>query len=301
MVNINVSLYVSKLGNVLDLINRRVMRLLFTLGESMNLTSTLLIALGFLALANVAQAAVITTAEWESKPGAPWTYAKTDIDCTVPKSPAGGCALRITYPAGTYSTSFSAGRAEYGLGGDPTEIYVGAWMRYSNPFTFHPIGHKVNIFYLAGSNPGCRNTGAGYANDRLAGAAQICWGKGTTNYFQNVGSWNHHAHLNEWHWYEMRIKVNTPGGSDGIIQIWIDNTLYVNYSTVQLRNVGDTAGIRYMQHTGEWGGGGGTITQTGFWWIDHTVISTTRIGMPGGAGTSTDSVAPAAPVGITVR
>ena len=43
----------------------------------MKLTSTLLIALGFLTLANVAQAAVITTAEWESKPGAPWTYAGT--------------------------------------------------------------------------------------------------------------------------------------------------------------------------------------------------------------------------------
>ena len=66
-----------------------------------------------------------------------------------------------------------------------------------------------------------------------------------------------HAHLNEWHWYEMHVKVNTPGVSDGIIQVWIDGVLYVNYSTVPFRDVGDTAGFRYMQHTGEWGGGGG--------------------------------------------
>jgi hypothetical protein len=263
----------------------------------MKLTSTLLIALGFLTLANVAQAAVITTAEWESKPGAPWTYSGTVVDCAVPPSPSGGCALRFTYPAGSYSTSFSAGRAEYILGGDPTEVYVGAWMRYSNPFTFHPIGHKINIFYLGGSNPGCRNIAFGYNNSTLGGVPQICWGPGTKNYFQNVSSWNHKAHLNEWHWYEMRVKVNTPGVSNGILQVWIDNVLYLSYSNVPFRAVGDTAGFRYMQHTAEWGGGGGVISQTGYWWVDHTVISTTKIGMPGGVS-SGDSTPPAPPVGV---
>ncbi len=261
----------------------------------MKIISTLLIALGFLVLANVAQAAVITTVEWESKPGAPWSYTsgRPNIDCVVPPSPAGGCALRFEYPAGTYSTSFGGGRAEYSMGGDPTEVYVGAWMRYSNPFTFHPIGHKVNMFILPGPNPGCRNIAIGYSNATLAGVPQICWGPGTTNYFQNVSSWNQKAHLNEWHWYEMRVKVNTPGGSDGILQVWIDNVLYLSYSNVPFRAVGDTAGLRYMQHTAEWGGGGGVISQTGYWWVDHTVISTTKIGMPGG-----DSTPPAPPVGV---
>lgn len=267
----------------------------------MNLTSTVLITLGFLALANVAHSAVITTAEWESKPGAPWTYFGTVVDCAVPPSPSGGCALRFTYPAGSYSTSFSAGRAEYILGGDPTEVYVGAWMRYSNPFTFHPIGHKINIFYLSGSNPGCRNIAYTYNYDKLAGLPQICWGIGTKSYFQNVSSWNHKAHLNEWHWYEMRVKANTPGVSDGILQVWIDNVLYLSYSNVPFRAVGNTAGFRYMQHTGEWGGGGGVISQTGYWWVDHTVISTTRIGLPGSGSTTGDSTPPAPPSGITAR
>ena len=266
----------------------------------MKLVNTLVTALGLLAFVNVAQAAVITTVEWESKPGAPWSYgsAQTDIDCAMPPSPSGGCAFRITYPAGTYSTSFSAGRTEFSFGGNPLEVYLGAWMRYSDPFTFHPIGHKVNFFILTGPNPGCRNIATGYGYDKLGGAPQICWGIGTKSYSQNVRSWDHHAHLGEWHWYEMRVKVNTPGLADGIMQVWIDDLLYIDYSNVPFRDVGDNAGWGTIQHTGEWGGGGGTITQTGYWWIDHTVLSTGRIGMPRSGSASTDSVAPVAPAGF---
>jgi hypothetical protein len=261
----------------------------------MKLVNTVVTALGLLALANVAQAAVITTVEWESKPGAPWSYgsAPTDIDCAMPPSPSGGCALRITYPAGTYSTSFSAGRVAYAVGGQPTDLYLGAWMRYSNPFTFHPIGHKVNFFVLAGANPGCRNVSMGYVYTQSVMAPQICWGVGTKSYFQNVGTWNQNAHLNEWHWYEEHIRVNTPGIADGIMQVWIDGVLYIDYSNVPIRDVGDTAGFGSIQHTGEWGGGGGTITQTGYWWIDHTVISTTRIGHPVIGGDTTPPRSPA--------
>lgn len=261
----------------------------------MKLTSTLLIALGFLTLANVAQAEVFTTAEWESKPGAPWSYTsgRPNIDCVVPPSPAGGCALRFEYPAGTYSTSFGGGRAEYAISGQPTDLYIGAWMRYSSPFQFHPIGHKVNFFILAGGNTGCRNVAFGFSNGAYSATPQICWGGGTYINYANRSGWDETAHLNEWHWYEMRIKVNTPGGSDGIAEMWIDDVLHLQYFNLRFRDVGDTAGYGAMQHTAEYGGGGSVINQNQFWWVDHSVISTTRIGRPGGA--STDSVAPAAP------
>jgi hypothetical protein len=270
----------------------------------MKLVKTLMTALGLLALANVAQAEVITTVEWESKPGAPWSYALgtfgtgATIDCAMPASPSGGCALRMLYPAGNYTTSFGGGRAEYDLSGEPTDLYLGAWMRYSNPFTFHPIGHKVNFYYLAGPNPGCRNTGMGYASGRLGVAPQICWGPGTTNYSENVQTWNQAAHLGEWHWYEEHNKVNTPGVADGIMQVWIDDVLYLDYSNIPFRDVGDTRGFGPIQHTAEWGGGGGVIPQTGYWWIDHTVISTTRIGRPATGG---DTTPPGKPTNFIVQ
>jgi hypothetical protein len=267
----------------------------------MKLTSTLLIALGFLTLANVAQAEVITTVEWESKPGAPWSYTNgfPTIDCTVTPSPSGGCALKFTYTAGTYSTSFGGGRAEYAISGQPTDLYIGAWMRYSSPFQFHPVGQKVNFFILAGSNTGCRNVAFGINYTNYSATPQICWGTGTYSNYANKSSWDKTAHLNEWHWYEQRIRVNTPGGSDGIAQMWIDDVLQLEYFNLRLRDVGDTAGLGTMQHTAEYGGGGSVVNQNQYWWVDHTVISTTRIGRPGGA--STDSVAPAAPRGFNFQ
>jgi hypothetical protein len=171
-------------------------------------------------------------------------------------------------------------------------------MRYSSPFTFHPIGHKVNFYVLAGTNTGCRNVAMGYINGILGFAPQICWGIGTHNYYQNIATWGQNSHLTEWHWYEERIKVNTPGVADGIVQIWIDDVIYADYSNIPFRDVGDTRGFGAIQHTGEWGGGGGTIPTTGYWWIDHTVISTSRIGRPGG---TVDTTPPAQPTGLAVH
>ena len=53
-----------------------------------------------------------------------------------------------------------------------------------------------------------------------------------------------------------------------------------------------------MQHTAEYGGSGSTLTATQYWWVDHTVISTTRIGRPSVGG---DTTAPVAPASFIVR
>lgn len=249
------------------------------------------------------QAAVITTVEWESKPGAPWSYAAgqgqnisppqpgASIDCTVTPSPSGGCALKFVYPAGTYGTSFGGGRADYAIAGQPTDLYIGAWMRYSSPFQFHPIGQKVNFFNLVGVNA-CRNVAFGFSNGTYSATPQICWGGGTYNNYANRSGWDKNAHLNEWHWYEMHIKLNTPGGADGVAEMWIDDVLHLQYFNLRFRDVGDTAAFGAMQHSAEYGGGGSTINQTQFWWVDHTVISTTRIGRPGGSGADLTSPGP---------
>ena len=271
----------------------------------MKLANTLVTALGLLAFVNVAQAAVITTVEWESKPGAPWTYtpSRPNIDCTMPPSPSGGCALRFEYPAGTYSTSFGGGRAEYALSGQPLDIYLGAWMRYSPGFVFHPIGQKVNFFIMT-DRQNCSGTlslvniAIGYQYGNFAAGNQICWGNFAQGNYANLATWDETAHTGEWHWYEMHVKMNTPGGSDGTAELWIDGVLYMRHTNIQLREAGATNGFGALQHTAEYGGGGSTIASTQYWWVDHTVISTTRIGMPSGSGTTTDSVAPAAPVGF---
>ena len=99
----------------------------------------------------------------------------------------------------------------------------------------------------------------------------------------------------------MRVKLNTPGGADGIAEMWIDDVLHLQYFDVRLRDVGDSAGYGAMQHTAEYGGGGSVVNQNQYWWVDHTVLSTTRIGRPGGPIASTDSDAPTVPVGFKFK
>lgn len=255
-----------------------------------------------------AQAEPITTVEWETKPGAPWSYAGgvsgsgAAIDCTVPPSPSGGCALRFYYPAGTYPLSFGGGRAEYALPVGQMDLYIGAWMRYSNPFQFHTNGQKVNFFILAGSNTGCRNVSFGYIFSKWSATPQICWGPGTQNNYENLlRSWDEQAHLNEWFWVEQRMKLNTPGGFNGAADLWINDVPYLHYTNLPIRAPGDNALWGSMQHTAEYGGGGSTVSQNQYWWVDHTVISTTRIGRPGGPPPSTDTTPPLTPAGLNVQ
>ena len=255
--------------------------------------------------ATPAYAAVITTVEWESKPGAPWAYSGTVIDCTVTPSPSGGCALKFTYPAGTYPTSFSGGRAAYEPGNLGKDIYFGAWMRYSSPFQFHTNGQKMDMYYLAGTftgGPGCRNIGFGYYQNGFSATPQICWATSTYNQRENIGSWDEQAALNQWHWYEQHIKIPSSGGAyDGVAEMWVDDVLKLRYTNMHFPAPGDEAGLGVLQHTAEYGGGPSVINTTQYWWVDHTVISTTRIGTPGGASPPNDTTPPTPPTALTAQ
>ncbi len=270
----------------------------------MKLTRTLLIAFAFLALASVAQAVVIETVEWESKAGGPWSYTGPfpEIDCTMPVSPSGGCALKFTFPAGTYSTSFSGGRAERAMSGE-TDLYLGHWSRYSNPFTFNDIATKFDLMGMTtGLNPGSPpNFITVWRGGSALGANQIAWDGGTVNWSCNLTNFNVNDHLNEWVWVELHFKLNTPGGSDGIYDLWFNDIQCAHYTNIPLRDSSQNYGYALIQHTAEWGGGGGTIPTTGYWWVDHTVISTTRIGRPGSLSAVGDSTPPSPPVGLRIQ
>ena len=197
-------------------------------------------------------AAVLLTQEWNGPglPGGGWSFnAPPVIDCAVPASPSGGCALRMTYPAGTYSTSFGGGRGEYsGISGTPADLYMGMWHKYSSNFVPHPNGWKAEFFILSGANPGCRNVSLGYAGLNMGFTPQICWTP-NKNYFTNRNTWDFNAHRNEWHWYEKRIRLGTPGACDDLVQVWIDDVLYIDHANVCFRGPGDTAGFGSVQHT----------------------------------------------------
>ena len=263
----------------------------------------LAVAVVLLVIPSISYAAVITTVEWESKPGSPWSYSGTVVDCAVTPSPSGGCALQMTIAAGTYASSTGGGRSEYQLPVSQTDVYIGAWHRYSSNFVGHPNGWKMNFFTLTPGSGICRNVSFGRYGGTFSVVPQICWTDGSVAYRNdaNISAWDFNAHRNEWHWIETHTKVNTPGVANGIFEIWIDDVLHLQYLNGKFRDAGDNGLIGIIQQDDTYGGGGSTIVSTMYHWIDHTVVSTTRIGVPGGVQVPTDTTPPTAPSSLVAQ
>jgi hypothetical protein len=245
---------------------------------------------------------VLYLVEWESKPGAPWSYSAGSplVDCSVPPSPSGGCALKFVYQAGTYSTSFSGGNAAINLPTPLNELWIGHWNRYSSGFVFNNSGTKMDLISLAdkGQYNFRANMAVGWQHNTntppSVATNQIVWGPGSQNFTAN-----YYATTNTWVWVEEHFVINTPGQANGIYEFYVDDVLKGRFTNVPYRDSSVTRGWDRFFHTATWGGGGGTVPVTQYWWVDHSVISTTRIGRPGSA--SGTNVPPNPPVGVVVR
>ena len=254
----------------------------------------------FTLLTGSALAAVINQQEWSSMPGPPWgfTAGKPSIDSTA-NSPSGGGALRFTFEAGTYSTSTSGGTGTYVTTGH-TDLYVGHWMKWSSPFNWNPVGTKFDYLFMTDPNANGNRDNLLFmvqnGGNTLTFTQQLWAAPGTQNRSANVSS--QAFQLNRWYWFEFHVRLNTLGKPDGLLEAWVDDKLVMRHTDVTYRTYNSVWGN--FQHAAVWGGGGGTISQKQYFWVDHTVISTTRIGSPGGTSAG-DTTSPSVPAGITVR
>jgi hypothetical protein len=132
-------------------------------------------------------------------------------------------------------------------------------------------------------------------------ADQVLWGPQTQNHTCNVEPVSCPLVRDQWQWIEWRAKVNTPGVANGEFDLWINDVHKAHYTNMRLFDSTMTGtGWDSIIHTAEYGGGGSTLAAIQYWWVDHTVISTTRIGMPGGS-LPTDTTPPGVPTGLTVQ
>ena len=243
------------------------------------------------------------TNEWNTR-STSWAYSSGDrpsIDLSA-NSPSGGGALKFTYPAATYPTSTSGGRAEYGAlsGGNGTEYYFGHWIKWSPGFTWNAIGTKIDYIWTRDKSPALGGSQYAYIATRTS--------FGGSGLIVDVGIDTPHArHCNRtaptfatgrWYWFEMRVKMNTVGSRNGVIEIWVDDVQCMSYTDVRMVDINTTWG--YFLHSPEWGGGGGTIPATQHIWVDHSVISRSRIGRPGSVAPS-DTTPPAPPINVQAR
>ena len=134
------------------------------------------------------------------------------------------------------------------------------------------------------------------SGNTLTFTQQLGAAPGTQNRNANISSQT--FQLNRWYWFEFHVRLNTLGKPDGLLEAWVDDKLVMRHTDVTYRTYNSVWGN--FQHAAVWGGGGGTISQQQYFWVDHTVISTTRIGSPGGTSAG-DTTSPSVPTGITAR
>jgi len=84
-------------------------------------------------------------------------------------------------------------------------------------------------------------------------------------------------HVGEWYLVEQRVRLNTPGRSDGIMQLWIDEKLVVERTNINFRGWNIDAGITRIQlEVYANSPRGATVDASRY--ISHLVVSTEYIG-----------------------
>lgn len=148
---------------------------------------------------------------------------KTRVTSGYAGSPAiGGSAVMQTFQAGDTDGGMDPQRLEYhGLSGLSAELFMGCEAEWASdyPFSTAPGGGKQYIIWFTGGGrylinfDGSTSFWTIYENSTLVYTST---GTMTRGSFRTM---------------EMRIVQDTGGGSDGILQLWIDNTLALNVTT----------------------------------------------------------------------
>jgi hypothetical protein len=207
-----------------------------------------------------------------------------------PTAPLGSHVLQMKFPDG-----FKGGNAPDIFGArynSQKEIYSRFYFKLSSGFVFHEYEQKL-----------------------------VFWWGDTFNFYVSIGSWTNHGLFGCWQgdgktyrnysgpqiktgvWYkvDIHLKMNTDGGSNGIYQLWLNDVLVSNYSTVPFGSSGD-AGFHNMAFTPVYGGGSPPdVPQTQYIWFDGAQVSTTPIGTAPAPATDPTAPLPAPPFGLRIN
>jgi len=194
----------------------------------------------------------------------------------LPFSPSG--ALQDLSPIGMTGggDAIGPGRADFYIPSaqQPTEMYVGMWVKLSNPYQPHSSGVQ-KIMYLHDNN------GVNFSALWLE-----IYGTGSpfraslVNQFYGCPSIRLDPNMTqtpirpgEWHRFEMYVKMASTGSSsDGILQVWVDGVLNVNRTDLCTQG-SNTYKMESVRLSGMWGGIGDSKTEIDYLWYDHTYVS----------------------------
>ena len=142
---------------------------------------------------------------------------------------AGGQALALSYPAGSVGPAQGGGQFLV-----PLAPATEKWLRYRVKF------EPGFDFRLGGKLPGLNSGRGQYSGGNLPRAgegwsARFVWGEGgQINLYlytvETAGPWGDVLPLGataiaepgRWHTLTQRIRLNTPGAADGVLEVWVD-------------------------------------------------------------------------------
>jgi len=180
--------------------------------------------------------------------------------------PQRGSVMRWAFPIG-----FTGGKGpgmEYLDHTPAKEVYAGFWWKASNPWQNHEASHvnKIAFWYSQNHQP-IDIQMYGTPPYRLDVVTQFS--AGTFRLAPNVTT--SPVTLGVWHKIEMHAKyASSAGGSDGIVEWWMDGVLQGRYTNV---NTPSDAGFQEFQISPTWGGLGGTKTENDYYMYDDVHLS----------------------------
>ncbi len=283
---------------------------------------------------------VLEINEWGTRTQLNWTYS-TNPPYSPPDNnkpildpnPAGGCgpspsgggAIRGQHQPGTYTSSTAGGTSAWVVpaANQLTTVFYGHWICFSNPFDFNPVGTKIHFLTqrdVSGGNVNPSGRDNYVVNSKPGGhglwvTTQMNWDNCTypkPNFSVEICTKNwdeNRGHIDfvkgRWYWLESQAIMNTTGNGfasshNGTLRVWLDDALMIEYFDVPFRTTPNNVWF-HLANTPILGGGGQVINQEQYMFYDHNVISTQRIGRPGGAPIPGDSTPPTPPTGLTVQ
>ena len=205
-------------------------------------------------------------------------------------------ALKITYPEG-YAVGGEPAACWNNFGSPKNEIYGQFHFKYSTGYTWNAIQNKLVIIQVG---PGAQWAGDIIAVQRSSHkmAFQTQYAE-TINYYSNTG-YDPTIYDGQWYKITWRQVINTPGVANGIFQMWINDTLAMNYSTVKFRASTEGSMAFYeLSIVPVYGGMTGIPKPAGeYLWFGRTIVQSTPIG--GGQSLPANKV-PMVPTDLNIK
>jgi len=220
-----------------------------------------------------------------------WDGINGDVAVVTTNPKAGSYCARARLSQGTTSDNYVDFYYGEKDGKDPvTEIYWQGYSKFDSGYVWPNNAQKIvvhNIYDSLGAKDYqiivAVNSNGQYYVEHTYWQSWNFFGKA-----QNQGS-PISVSFGQWDKLKLRAKLNTPGNSDGVIQLWVNDTLKLSYTNLNIReNTQDTFGKMILSSYSNESSGSNS-----YQWYDDWSISGT------GEGGHIDS-APAAPTGLYI-